>query len=122
MPATLSTGDTAAVPQAAPAPVSRLLARAATFVAVAAAVVFAAVSGQGYASGSRLLLALPLIAAVAVALGVLALTRFSVFVMVMLTIRASLDLARLSGKAAGNVATNSAAVKGLDPTSLFAVL
>jgi len=122
LPATLSTGDTAAVPQAAPAPVSRLLARAATFVAVAAAVVFAAVSGQGYASGSRLLLALPLIAAVAVALGVLALTRFSVFVMVMLTIRASLDLARLSGKAAGNVATNSAAVKGLDPTSLFAVL
>lgn len=122
MSATSPRGSALATPVAGPPAPATLLARAATFLAVAAAVVFAAVSGQGYASGSRLLMALPLIAAVAVALGVLALTRFSVFVMVMLTIRASLDVARLSGKAAGNVATNSATAKGLDPTSLFAVL
>ncbi len=115
-------GGSAVAEYAAGSPPATMLARAGTFLAVVAAVAFAAVSGQGFAIGSRLLIALPLIAAVAVALGVLALTRFNVFVMVMLTIRASLDIAKLSGKAAGNVGTNTATAKGLDPTSLFAVL
>lgn len=107
---------------ARPSASSSLPTRIATVLAVAVAVAVAVVSARGFATGSRLLLALPLIAAVGTALGLLALTRFSVFVMVLLVARSSLDLARLSAKSAGNVVTNSAAAKGLDPTSLFAVL
>lgn len=103
-------------------PASGLLTRLAIFLAVLVAAGFAGLSGHGFASGSRMLLALPLVAAVGVALGVLALTRFTIFVIVMLTIRASLNLAKLSGSAAGNTDTNTAAARGLDATSLFAVL
>lgn len=99
-----------------------MLTRLAIFLVVLVAAAFAGLSGHGFASGSRMLLALPLVAAVGVALGVLALTRFTVFVIVMLTIRASLNLAKLSGSAAGNTDTNTAAARGLDATSLFAVL
>lgn len=122
MSATSPPAGRAVATQAAPPPVAGALARVVTVLMVAAAAVFAAASGQGFATGSRLLIALPLVAAVGVALGVLALTRFSAFVMVMLTIRASLNLAKLSGSAAGNTDTNTAVARGLDATSLFAAL
>lgn len=96
--------------------------RIATVLVVLAAAALAAASGDGFATGSKTLIALPLVAAVGVALCVLALTRFGVFLIFMLTIRASLNLAKLSGSGAGNTSTNTVASRGLDATTLFAAL
>jgi putative inorganic carbon (HCO3(-)) transporter len=99
-----------------------LASRAATFLAVAVASALAAFSGISVATGSKLAVVLPLAAAVAVGLGALALTRFSGYVMAMLVLRASIDLAKLSGRGAGNTATNSAAARAFDPSSILAVV
>ncbi len=99
-----------------------LPAKAATFLVVAAASALAALSGMSVASGSKLAVVMPLAVAVAVGLGVLALTRFSGYVMVMLVLRASIDLAKLSGRAAGSTAVNTAAGRGIDPSSILAIL
>jgi O-antigen ligase len=97
-----------------------LAARALTVLAVLAAAAVAALSGLGAGSNSKLAVVLPLAFAAAAILAVLAFTRFSVFVMVLLVGRASIDLAKLSdGQAAGGA---EAAGRGLDPSSLFAVV
>jgi len=93
-----------------------------TVVAVFFAASMAAISGLEVGSGSKTAIVLPLAAAVGLAMAVLALTRFSVYVALMLILRSSLDLAKLSGSAAGNTATNSTSTRGLDPASLLAVL
>jgi putative inorganic carbon (HCO3(-)) transporter len=93
-----------------------------TFLAVAAASGLAAASGMAVGGGSKLAVVLPLAVAIAVGLGVLALTRFSGYVMAMLVLRASIDLAKLSGRSAGNTVTNSAAARALDPSSILAVI
>lgn len=98
------------------------LTRLITVVAVFFAASMAAISGLEVGSGSKMAIVLPLAAAVGVAMAVLALTRFSVYVALMLVLRSSLDLAKLSGNAAGNTATNSTSARGLDPSSLLAVL
>jgi putative inorganic carbon (HCO3(-)) transporter len=67
---------------------------------------------------SRLALVVPLAAAAGLVLGVLALTRFTTFVQVLLVIRASLDLAKVSGEAA----ENDLSARAFDPSSQFAVL
>jgi putative inorganic carbon (HCO3(-)) transporter len=64
---------------------------------------------------------LPLAAGIAIALGLLALTRFQAYVMTMLVVRSSLDLAKLSGRAAGNTTVSSSS-RALDPSSVLAVL
>ena len=64
---------------------------------------------------------LPLAAGIAVALGLLALTRFQAYVMTMLFLRSSLDLAKLSGRTAGNTTVSSSS-RALDPSSLLAVV
>ena len=60
-------------------------------------------------------------AAAGAMLGLLALTRFSVFVMALLVLRASVDLGKLGGGQADQAGT-AVADRGVDPTSLLAVL
>jgi O-antigen ligase len=99
----------------------------AVFGAVRAALVLAAsgaalVSGFAWQRGDHTLVVLPVVLLVAVALGVMALTRFSWFVLLLLGLRPSIDLLKLSGDPTGNVAGNTAAAKGMDPSSILAVL
>jgi putative inorganic carbon (HCO3(-)) transporter len=96
--------------------------RLVTLVAVFLAAGTAALSGLAMDSGSKMLIVLPLAAAVAVAMAVLALTRFSAYVALMLVLRSALDVFKLSGSSAGSTATNSTSARGLDPSSLLAVL
>jgi O-antigen ligase len=93
-----------------------------TAVAVFFAASMAALSGLQVGSGSKMAVVLPLAAAVGLAMAVLALTRFSVYVALMLVLRSSLDIAKLSGSSAGNTATNTTSTRGMDPSSLLAVL
>src|SRR5207302_7816894 len=67
-----------------------------TFAAVFAAVVLAAASGMGAGEGSKSAVVLPIAIGSGLILGLLALTRFQIYVMVMLIARSSLDLAKLS--------------------------
>lgn len=111
-----------AVPTGADAPhTARPRLTRALVVASALVVALAAVySGMNSADKTKSVLPLALI--VAVLLGVLALTRFSVFVLIVLGLRASIDLFKLSGSSAGNTATNTAASRSLDPSSILVVL
>jgi putative inorganic carbon (hco3(-)) transporter len=93
-----------------------------TVVVVLAAACLAALSGLGAGSDSKLAVVLPLALAAGVMLCVLALTRFSVFVMAILVLRASIDLGKLSGDQPGQTAAAAVANRGMDPTSLLAVL
>lgn len=92
-----------------------------TALAALCAAAAALMSGMSMASGSKAQVVLPIAVVVAVIIGVLAVTRFAAFVMVILAIRASIDLSKLSGHSAGNTATNTVA-RGLDPESILAVL
>ncbi len=82
----------------------------------------ALVTGFAWQRGDHTLVVLPVVLVVAVALGVLALTRFSWFVLLLLGVRPMIDLFKLSGDPTGNVAGNTAAAKGMDPSSILAVL
>jgi putative inorganic carbon (HCO3(-)) transporter len=85
----------------------------------------AAVSGTMAGTSSKMAVILPLTALVGVVLSVLALTRFKVFVMSMLVMRASMDLAKLSAGgegAATGTANQQVAARTLDPSSIFAVV
>src|SRR5207248_1866512 len=53
--------------------------------------------------------------------GLLALTRFQIYVMVMLIARSSLDLAKLSQRTAGTTSVGASS-RALDPSSILAVL
>ena len=79
------------------------------------------ISGLSVGGANKSLVVLPLAAVIAVALAVLALTRFAPFVLLLLGTRSSLDLFKLSGSSAGNTATNNAS-RGLDPSSMLALL
>src|SRR6266480_6891297 len=83
-----------------------------TFAAVVVAAVLAAASGLAAGEGSKSALVLPVAIGAGLVLAVLALTRFQVYVMVMLITRASLDLAKLSQRTAGttSVAASSRAL------------
>ncbi len=106
-----------AAPRARP-----VLARVASLGLAAAVVAAAVVSGLASAAGDKTVAVLPLAAVVAIALGVLAMTRFATFVWLLLAFRSSIDLFKLSGSSAGNTATNTAAARGLDPSSILAML
>ncbi len=118
MPAVSIARDLAATPLRS----GRLPARVATFMVVAAATALAAYSGITAAAGSKLALVLPLSAVAAAGLGALALTRFSGYVMAMLLLRASGDLAKLSGRTTGETAARAATAHALDPSSALAVV
>jgi putative inorganic carbon (hco3(-)) transporter len=113
----------AAVPshEVAPPPRPGALTRAITFVAVLAAVALAVLSGLGAGYGSKLAVVLPVAVAAGAVLGLLALTRFSFYVLAMLVLRASIDLAKLSGAPATGQGDATAA-RGLDPSSLLGVV
>lgn len=89
---------------------------------VALAVVASVTSGYGIISGSSRLAVLPLVAVVAIALVFVAVTRFSWFVLLLLVIRASTDVLKLSGSDAGTTASNTVSARGLDPSSIIGVL
>ncbi|MBV9933487.1 MAG: O-antigen ligase family protein [Actinobacteria bacterium] len=95
--------------------------RAGIFAACTTAALLAARSGLSVGSASKSAVVLPLAAGIAIALGLLALTRFQAYVMTMLFLRSSLDLAKLSGRTAGNTAVSSSS-RALDPSSLLAVV
>jgi putative inorganic carbon (hco3(-)) transporter len=110
------------VPQAARSSVAT---KAITVLAVIVTTATAAVSGTMAGTSSKLAVILPVTALVGAALSVLALTRFRVFVMVMLVMRSSIDLAKLSTSAQEAATVNptqQVAARTLDPSSIFAVL
>ena len=92
-----------------------------TFAAVALAVVLAAASGLAAGEGSKSAVVLPIAIGAGLILGVLALTRFQLYVMLMLITRSTLDLAKLSERTAGTTAVKASS-RALDPSSLLAVL
>ncbi|HEX8973396.1 O-antigen ligase family protein [Oryzihumus sp.] len=99
--------------------------RAGRVMTVVAAVVMAgaaAFSGMSSTGTDKRLVVLPLAAVLAGVLATLAFTRFAVFVLLILGVRSSIDLAKLSGPSNGNTMTNTAVARGLDPSSILAVL
>jgi O-antigen ligase len=107
-----------------PTLLARVTSNAAIGLFAVVAGVAAIISGMSLGLGGedKRMVVLPLVAAAGVALAALALTRFAAFTLLLLGARASLDLFKLSGASAGNTATNSAAVRGMDPSSLLGVL
>lgn len=101
---------------------SRARTLALRWLAVAVVAGTAALAGAQAGTGAKGAVVLPLAAVAVLGLAVLACVDFQSFVIVLLVVRAGLDVARLSGSAAGNTATNSVASKGADPSSLVAVL
>ncbi|KRE58798.1 O-antigen ligase [Phycicoccus sp. Soil748] len=81
----------------------------------------AMVSGLSAGGDNKSLVVLPLVGVVGIGVAVLALTRFAPFVLLLLGVRSSLDVIKLSGASAGNTATNNAS-RGLDPSSIVALL
>lgn len=77
---------------------------------------------QSKSLSEKTLFIVPLAAAVGIALLVLATTRFAVFLMGTLLVRASVDVTRLSGSAAGNTSVNTSAARALQPSVLLGVL
>ena len=92
----------------------------ATFAAVFLAAVLAAASGLAAGEGSKSGLVLPVAIGAALVLAVLALTRFQLYVIVMLITRSSLDLAKLSHRTAGTTSVGASS-RALDPSSILAV-
>jgi O-antigen ligase len=104
--------DVASTPSAVLHPYGRLATTAGVLFAAAVSVASALAVG----GGSKVAVVLPLALAAGVALGSLAALDFTAFVLVILGIRASIDLAKLSG-GSGGVLTRL-----LNPSSIFAVL
>ena len=95
--------------------------RIATVAAVVVAAALAAAAGMGAGNGSKSAVVLPVAIGAGLILGVLALTRFQIYVVVMLVTRASLDLAKLSQRTAGTTSVGASS-RALDPSSILAVL
>ncbi|WP_326552506.1 O-antigen ligase family protein [Micromonospora sp. NBC_01813] len=88
--------------------------------AVAAAAV-AVSAGVALAAGDRRGMVLPLAVVAGAAVGVLAMTRFSGYVILMLAVRPLLDVVKLSGPTAGRADTEQAS-RLTDPSTMVAVL
>ncbi|HET8600726.1 MAG TPA: O-antigen ligase family protein [Segeticoccus sp.] len=97
-------------------------ARVFTFLAAIVMAMAAVFSGMSAGGDDKRMVVLPITIAIGGVLAVLACTRFSVFVLLVLGVRSSIDLFKLSGSSAGNTATNTAAVRGLDPSSMLGAL
>ncbi|GAA0398404.1 hypothetical protein Acor_34360 [Acrocarpospora corrugata] len=90
--------------------------------AFAAAAVLAAYSGITFALGEpRATVVIPVAVALSLALGVIALTRFFVFVLIVLGARASLDATKLAGSISASGGGETAA-SWLDPSSMLGAL
>src|SRR5581483_9024783 len=95
--------------------------KVATFAAVFLAAVLAAASGLAAGEGSKSAVVLPIAVGAGLILAVLALTRFQLYVMIMLFTRSTLDLAKLSQRTAGTTSVGASS-RALDPSSILAVL
>jgi putative inorganic carbon (HCO3(-)) transporter len=91
------------------------LATAAILVAIVVASSASSLSGLFAGTGSKVEFVLPLAAVMGVGLAILALTRFSAFVFVVLVVRASLDLTKVS-------TSSDRLSAALDPSTLLGVL
>ncbi|MER7166914.1 O-antigen ligase family protein [Micromonospora sp. NPDC000207] len=83
--------------------------------------VAAVLSGVAGSEGDRVRMVLPLVLVVGLIVGVLALTRFAAYVMLMLAVRSCVDLFKLSGPTAGR-ADGGAGGRLSDPSTILAVL
>jgi O-antigen ligase len=89
---------------------------------MALAVGVSVMTGRAALSGSKMEIVAPLVVVVGLILAGLAVTRFHSFVIVILVVRASIDLARVTGSSAGNTATNTSSSRLLDPSTVLAVV
>ncbi|MFJ6194726.1 O-antigen ligase family protein [Micromonospora sp. NPDC092111] len=78
-------------------------------------------AGLAASGGGRVGMVLPLVVVAGLLVGLLALTRFSAYVMLMLAVRSCVDLFKLSGPTAGR-ADGAAATRTMDPSTILAVL
>lgn len=85
-----------------------------------AAAAAGAVAGWSLPSAGRIGASIPLIVAVAAVIGILVLTRFAGYVLLMLAVRSCLDLFRVSGPTAGRGV--SPTERALDASTLLALL
>ena len=109
-------------PVAQTPPVATSRSRLLTGAAAAAVAAAAVVSGMSVGGADKRLVVLPIALVLAAALAALACTRFGAFVLLLLGIRASIDLFKLSGASAGNTLNNTASARGLDPSSILGLL
>lgn len=84
------------------------------------AVELAVTSAQAFGNGSKMAVVLPLAIGAGIVMAGLAVTRFEAYVLIMLALRASVDLTRLSGPSAGT--NESVGSRVLDPSSIFGML
>ena len=96
--------------------------RTVTAALVALAAGASLLTGYGVLSGQSRLAVLPLVAVVGITLAVVACTRFSWFVLLLLTIRSTTDALKLSASDAGTSAANTVAARGADPSSIIGVM
>ena len=99
--------------EADPKPATSARHKVLTVLAVLAAAVLAAVSGSSLGDGTKAAVVLPLAAGVGLCLAWLAASRFMIYVLIMLTLRSSIDLTKLSGPTAG--VTVATAPSGTSP-------
>jgi putative inorganic carbon (hco3(-)) transporter len=94
-----------------------------TLAAAAVATLAAVYSGWNMgAGGNKIGAVIPLALLVGGLLGVLACTRFAAFVFLVLGVRASITLFKLSGSTTGTTTGNDAASRGLDPSVILGIL
>lgn len=96
--------------------------RTLTVVLLALAIGASLLCGYGVVSGQKKLAVLPIVAIVGIALAVVACTRFSWFVLVLLTIRSSTDALKISASDAGTSAANTVSDRGVDPSSIVGIM
>lgn len=96
--------------------------RALTAVLVVLAVGASLLSGYGVLSGQKRLAVLPAVAIVGIALAIVACTRFSWFVLLLLVVRSVTDVLKISGSDAGTSAANTVSNRGWDPSSIIGIL
>ncbi|WP_428965104.1 O-antigen ligase family protein [Micromonospora fluostatini] len=108
-------------PAAVRRPAGDLTGRLLTGGAALLCAVVAVLAGVAMSGGNRVGMVLPLALAAGLIIGVLALTRFAAYVMLMLAVRSCVDLFKLSGPTAGR-ADGGGAGRIMDPSTLLAVL
>lgn len=78
--------------------------------------------GYGVVSSQKWLAVLPIVVVAGIALTVVAFTRFSWFVLLLLTLRPSTDALKISASDAGTSAANTVSARGPDPSSIVGIL
>lgn len=87
---------------------------------ITVAVVLAIASSLSVGTGSKTAVVLPVAVGIGVVVGLIALTRFQVYVITMLVLRSTLDITKVSGHQAGKALGPSS--RALDPSSILALI